>query len=695
MRILAALILLVVAFASTAPARAQGAASPWVRNDHAGVRLIAATTTAGAGDTLRAGLHFTLRPGWKTYWRNPGDAGFAPHVDWSGSSNVADVTLRWPAPERFELFGLETFGYADEVVLPIDVRVARAGAPVSLRGAVEYLVCERVCVPYSAELRLDLPAGPVAPSGEAHLINRYEARVPTAGAGFSVADASLRLNPAVLAVRVASTLPLEHPDVIVEGPEGWSFTRPTVTLAADRLSATLLLPVQGDSSRIRDLVGQTLAVTVTDGVRAGDGRINVTAWDGATQSGSLLAVVALAVLGGLILNVMPCVLPVLSLKLLGVVGQSGAARSRVRVSFLASAAGIITAFLVLAGILVALRAGGQRIGWGIQFQQPLFLAAMAVLVTLFAANLWGWFAISLPWRVADAADRGAGAAERRGSLTGAFANGAFATVLATPCSAPFLGTAVGFALARGPIEIATIFAALGVGLALPYLVLAAVPGLVRLLPRPGAWMNGLRRALGLALALTAVWLVSVVRTQIGDILAGGLAAVLAAMLVLLFLLRHAGAFPRLAATGGAACAALGLSLMAGIAPPSYGVEASGLWRPFDRDRIATLAREGQVVFVDVTATWCVTCQVNKAAVVSRGPVAARLAGAGVVAMRADWTRPDPRIADYLASFGRYGIPFNAVYGPNAPEGIALPEILSDQAVLAALDRAGGRQASAR
>lgn len=696
MRFRAVLILLAAAISCAAPAFAQGgAASPWVRNDHAGVRLIAATATAGSGDVIRAGLHFTLRPGWKTYWRNPGDAGFAPRADWAASDNVAEVTLRWPAPERFELFGLETFGYADEVVLPLDIRVARAGDPVALRGALEYLVCERVCIPYTAELRLDLPAGPVRPSAEAHLINRFEARVPTVGSGLGVANASLRLDPPALAVQVTSTLPLEHPDAIVEGPDGWAFTRPTVALAADRLSATLLLPVHGDVSRARDLVGRTLAITVTDGPRAGEGRANVLAFDGAAPSGTMLGVIALAVVGGLILNVMPCVLPVLSLKLLGVVAQAGVARGRVRLSFLASAAGILAAFLALAGVLIALRAGGHGIGWGIQFQQPLFLASMAVLVTLFAANLWGWFAINLPGRVADLADRGAGAAERRGSLMGAFASGAFATVLATPCSAPFLGTAVGFALARGPVEILTIFSALGVGLASPYLVLAVFPDLVRALPRPGAWMIVLRRVLGFALALTAVWLIFVLRTQIGDVPASVIAAVLAALLAVLFVLRHAGAPVRGAVCAGAACVALLLAAMPGALPSGYGADGGSRWQAFDRDRIATLVRAGQVVFVDVTASWCVTCQVNKAAVVNRGPVADRLAGTGIVAMRADWTRPDARISDYLASFGRYGIPFNAVYGPNAPEGIALPEILTDQAVLAAFDRAAGGRTAAR
>jgi len=467
-----------------------------------------------------------------------------------------------------------------------------------------------------------------------------------------------------------------------------------VTLSADRLAATLVLPVRGDGQPARALVGQSVAITLTDGARAGEGRAVILAAETDGAATTIVGIVALALLGGLILNVMPCVLPVLSLKLLGVVGQAGAARRHVRLSFIASAAGVLAAFLALAASLVALRAAGVRIGWGIQFQQPLFLTAMAVLVTLFAANLWGWLSLGLPGRLADSAVGGIEAADRHGSLAGSFVGGAFATLLATPCSAPFLGTAVGFALARGPLEIVLIFAALGLGLALPYLLLAAVPGLVRLLPRPGPWMGWLRRLLGIALIATALWLLSVLRAQLADSVVIAIGCVLLLLLLALRGLPMAARPLRAMACAGAAAAALALPLWSGGAANRPGVEVAGTWRSFDRERIGALVREGKVVFVDVTAAWCVTCQVNKAAVLARGPVAERLTRPDLVAMRADWTRPDPLIADYLASFGRYGIPFNAVYGPGAPEGVALPEILSDDAVLGAIERARGQPAAA-
>ncbi|HEY0832581.1 MAG TPA: thioredoxin family protein, partial [Azospirillum sp.] len=407
---------------------------------------------------------------------------------------------------------------------------------------------------------------------------------------------------------------------------------------------------------------------------------------GAGPVASLPSMLAVALLGGLILNLMPCVLPVLSLKMLSMVAHSGAPPRRVRAGFLASAAGILASFLVLAGAMVALKTAGAAVGWGIQFQQPLFLVFMVVLVTLFAANLWGLFEIPLPRFLADTA----GGTEGHG-YGGQFATGAFATLLATPCSAPFLGTAVGFALANGPLEVFAIFTALGVGLALPYLLVAAFPAIARHLPRPGRWMVALRRVLGGALALTGVWLLSVMAVQVGEPVAGLVAALMAALVLALWLGHRLAAGMRWA---GPVSAAL-LTLAAFIVPVQFGAGADAApvattaWKSFDEAAIGKHVAEGRTVFVDVTADWCITCQANKKLVMNRGEVARRLDG-DVVALRADWTRPDERIAAYLARHGRYGIPFNIVYGPGAPDGIALPELLTTGAVLEALDKAGNR-----
>ena len=304
---------------------------------------------------------------------------------------------------------------------------------------------------------------------------------------------------------------------------------------------------------------------------------------------------------------------------------------------------------------------------------------MTLVCMLFAANLWGLFEIPLP---AFLGKLGEGQA-------GSFTTGVFATLLATPCSAPFVGTAVAFALSRGSAETVSVFLAMGLGLALPYLAVAAWPRLATALPKPGRWMIWLRIVLGFALAATAAWLLTILLSLSGMVPAIALAALCAVLVIWLWQARATFRLP-----GAALLMAAGIALPAAL--PSATPNATGelaidkIWQPFSQDRLAVLVADGQTVFVDVTADWCITCKANKAAVLNRGEVSERLSGDEIVALKADWTRPDPAIQQYLASFGRYGIPFNAVYGPGAPAGIALPELLTEGAVLAAIKKAAGK-----
>jgi len=675
-------------------AAAEPAASSWVRDNESAVRLVSAVAGVGTERELRTGLEFELQPGWKTYWRTPGDAGFPVTVDWSGSTNVAAAGIAWPAPHRFTLFGLETFGYSGAVLLPVTVRPQQQGQAVQLRAAVNYLVCEEICIPKQATLTLDIPAGDAMPSEHAQLVARYQSQVPGDGArhGLHIDRAALggtAEKPTIEIAARSAPLPFDKPDVIVEGPSGFSFGPPSVALAASG-EASFSLPVFVNPGT--DPAGLRLAavtLTLVDGQRGLEQKVSLSAAGSDTsvlasrpQDSIGIGILLIAVLGGLVLNFMPCVLPVLSLKLLGIVGHGGE-RAATRRGFLASSAGIVVAFLILAAALIAIKQAGGAIGWGIQFQHAWFLTAMMLVLVLFAANLWGWFELPLPsWigRIAGA-DHGPG-------LAGQFLTGMFATLLATPCSAPFVGTAVTFAFSRGPAEILMIFAALGVGLALPYLLVAALPGLARLLPRPGIWMIWLRRVLGLLLAGTAVWLLTVLAAQTSRTM---LLVTIAGVALLLLALALQGRLPAKARIAGAVVSvflALLPAFMPGIANgPSTADD--DLWQPFEQTAIADLVRQGKTVFVDVTADWCVTCIVNKQLVLDVGASADRLRRPEVVPMKADWTQPNDDIARYLASFGRYGIPFNVVYGPAAPNGVLLPELLSESAVLAAFARASG------
>ena len=704
-RLTALLLLVLFAAFSGGPAHAGIAQSAWAEEEQSAVRLIAARDGLGRDGKVLAGLEFRMKPGWKVYWRSPGDAGFPPQPDFSGSENARIGDLRWPVPARFSVLGLETLGYESAVVLPFDIDAEDPAVATEIKANIRYLTCKEICIPYDAALTMTLPVGDGAPTALAHVIGKYESRVPG-----SADAARLRIVSAwpeasekglYIAARATSQIPFKAPDLYVEGPVGFGYSAPGVRIDNNAGEATLRIAVSGFAGTPADaakkLQGQTFTLTLLDGGRAMETKIDLAALKpykpdhlaatpaAATEAHSLPLILLFAFLGGLILNLMPCVLPVLSLKFLSVLKHGGAAPGAVRLSFLASASGIVFAFLVLALALIGLKSAGAGIGWGIQFQQPWFLIVMAFLVTLFACNMWGFFEFRLPSAVADAGHR----AGRHDGVIGHFLQGIFATLLATPCSAPFLGTAVGFALARGPSDIVAVFAVLGLGLSAPYLLIAAIPRLVTAMPKPGPWMVRLKFVLGLALAATALWLLSVLAGAAGMFAAALTGGLLVAAAIWLGPVIHA--VPEL---GKATPFALVLATMAAITTAELGdidgpldTTTPGVtrigWQKFDPAAIPRLIDKDLIVFVDVTADWCITCQVNKRLVLEQGRILELLNSPDVIAMQADWTRPDADIAAYLASFGRYGIPFNAVYGANAPNGVALPELLSDANVLEA------------
>jgi suppressor for copper-sensitivity B len=684
-------------------------ASEWARADESAVRLISAMSAVGDTAELRIGLEFALQPHWKTYWRSPGDAGFPVTVEWAGSRNVAAAEMSWPAPHRISVSGLETFGYEDQVVFPIALRPQTPGQPIVVNAQVSYLACSEICIPRNAQLSLELPAGTTAPTDHAQLINRFLAQVPGDGArqGLRLDHVALGYvdGQRVLEVEASSAIaPFEKPDIIVEAPTGLYFGPPAnskiwAVSGVWGAHAKFSLPI-AVSDGAPPLSDAALTLTLVDGVRGleqkvvagvgigGPAESSSSASSPALPASSIVAMLLVALLGGLILNVMPCVLPVLSLKLLGLIGHDGEDRRHVRLGFLASAAGILVAFVALAAALVTLKGMGSAVGWGIQFQQPWFLIAMMLLLTLFAANLWGWFEIPVPAFVGRLAGVGSHA-----TLAGQFGTGVFATLLATPCSAPFVGTAVAFALARGPLEIFAIFLALGLGFGAPYLLVAALPAIARLLPRPGRWMIVLRRILGLLLAGTAVWLLTILAGTLGPT---AVWVIVGLVLAIAGALWAAHRLP-IALRPASPIAVVALALAAFVVPTQIATsrstpaanEPAGFWKPFDEAAIGRLVAEGKTVFVDVTADWCVTCIVNKQLILESSTVNARLTAPDVLAMQADWTRPDDGIARFLAANNRYGIPFNAVYGPGAPSGIVLPELLTERAVLDALRKAAG------
>ena len=434
------------------------------------------------------GVHVRLAPGWKIYWKAPGDAGVPPEFDWSASSNLALAEVQWPVPHRASILGIESVGYTGDVLFPVKVQLVDPDFDAGAELKLVLYACNTICVREERVLKADLsrPSGPDAQA----LIERWRDTVPAATSpSLQIASiAVVRSAPARIRVEATSARPLEHPDLFVAStPPAIYASRPEIEILGDRAVLTALL--QGDPADL--LRPLHITATLVDGDRAVEaGLASADAPAAATriggpgdghatkdEAGSWWTVMVTPWLGGLILNLMPCVFPVLSLKLLGFVDDGAAARRTLRSGLVASAAGVIVSFLVLATALIALKAAGANIGWGIQFQHPVFLAVMAAVVALFAANLLGFFELSLPSGLMNAlARRGMGS-----SVPSHFAGGFVATLLATPCSAPFVGTAVSFALSRGSLEIYAVFGALGIGMATPYLLAAAASP-----PRGGA-----------------------------------------------------------------------------------------------------------------------------------------------------------------------------------------------------------------
>jgi len=637
--------------------------------------------------TLSLGLDIQLGEGWKAYWRSPGEVGFPPKITWDGSENLSDTEIFWPAPKRFTAFGIENFGYAEHVVLPIQVILDQPGEPVALKARVSLLTCSDICVPHEFILALSIPNGTDIDTDAAALVAKFVDRVPLPSSSSDISITLASIVGDTLVVTAKSTKAFRSPDIFPEMGDRFTFGKPDIRTAESGTELWASLPLLARGETI-----SPVTITITDKDRA------LTAspeWSATTPAPpfeltaslpaftQVLTIALIAFLGGLILNVMPCVLPVLSIKVASVLSHSDKPTHVVRNGFLMSALGVLVFMWVLAAGILVLRSFGLNVGWGLQFQNPVFLAAMFMMLAVFAANLFGLFEISLP---SNLQTKLSGTSARSGYV-GDFATGAFAAILATPCSAPFLGTAIAFALAGRSMDVAIVFTALGLGLAFPYLLFALRPNWVTRLPKPGKWMVTIKMFLGFLMAVTALWLLWLL-SSVGGLLVAGIVVALSIGFVVAASVPRFGTFGRITTLAGPASVALVVSGV--FAQTSSSDRPSQNWAKFDRRDIPQLVSQGKTVFVDVTADWCLTCIANKTLVLDRAAVASRLQSEDVVAMQADWTRPDPDISRYLESHQRFGIPFNVVYGPNAPDGILLSEILTTDAVLTALDAAKAR-----
>ncbi|MDR0479762.1 MAG: thioredoxin family protein [Burkholderiaceae bacterium] len=681
------------------------------------------------------GLQLTHQPGWHTYWKNSGDSGEPTQLEWTLPPGVMAGDIAWPLPRRIAIGNLANYGYEGTVLLPAPLIVTPQYRPRPLDNALPvhlkatWLVCQRECIPQSGEFDLRLPiagstalSGPVfqaafaaqpralADSAARATVNGQRLQLRVTGLPKHLQGTPLTLFPETPGIFVTAATPVQ-PGAVLDARtwrQAWQGTvwMADLPLAPDRVDAPATLPLVLEADNASHSQGWRVQAPV-DGAwppaaaRAqalptlapstqADAEVTQNAPSRASANVSwrvFLWALLGAFVGGLLLNLMPCVFPILAIKVLGFARHAQDRRAH-RLSGLAYGAGVVVSFLLLGALMLALRAAGQQLGWGFQLQSPAVVAALAALFTVIGLNLAGVFEFGrwLPSRVL--------ALEARHPVVNALLSGVLAVAVASPCTAPFMGASLGLTIALPSAMALMLFAAIGIGMALPYLAAGFIPGVAWLLPKPGAWMETLRRLLAFPMFGTVVWLVWVLGRQSGLDGAAALLALLVALALLLWALALTGR-ARIVIT----LIALGvLAAMWPVAWPlavnlqplpaaasSAGNAPAGRWQPWSPDRVQAALGAGHPVFVDFTAAWCVTCQVNEKTTLARADVLAMLDAAGVQTFRADWTRRDTAIAAQLQRLGRSGVPVYFLQAPGKPP-VVLSELISEQDIRTALDR---------
>jgi thiol:disulfide interchange protein DsbD len=664
-----------------------------VRTAHVEAELVSENTTLQAGKPFDVGLRLKMIPKWHTYWINPGDTGLATKVAWQLPDGFQAGPIQWPHPHRLPVADLMNFGYENEILLLTQLTAPAtltAGQTVPLKAHVSWLVCELECVPEQVDLAVDLKVGAGTPQADTRWSQLFSAT--RQDMAMTPRDWRFTAEATAQGYRLVATpgrAGLKKPgelfffsqdEAVVE-----NIAEQPITLEGDRVVATLTRTKDATevAPRLRGMWvardgwqdGQQAAAIDLDVVPS----ITVAT---AAGSVSLLTTLLLALVGGLILNLMPCVFPVLGLKILGFVDQAGEHRRRIALHGLVFTAGVLLSFWGLATLLAVLRAGGEQLGWGFQLQSPAFVFVLAAVLLVFALNMSGVFEFGL------SATSVGGNLHTKSGLTGTFFTGFLATVVATPCSAPFLAPALGAAVTLPVVQSFVVFTAIGIGLSLPYLLLSVFPGAVKVLPRPGRWMETFKQVMAFPLYATVAYLVWVLAGQVADELLLNVAwgLVIVAMGV--------WAYGRWSAPdarrGGMRVAVAALLLLVGggmwLGWPAQATAKKGeppllVWEKWSPDAVAKLQAENRIIYVDFTARWCATCQTNKKIVFHSDRVLQVFADKKVATLRADWTNSDPQITAELAKFQRSAIPFNLVYKPGAAKPVELPALLTPDIVL--------------
>ncbi len=659
------------------------------------------------GKQVWVGLQLAHAPEWHTYWKNSGDSGLPTVLEWTLPAGVSAGDIAWPTPKKIPIGTLANYGYEGTVLLPVPLTVSAGfgASQLTVKLKAAWLICKKECIPQDGEFALQIPVKASSASSGAQFAAAFAASPkPLAGSGSQIEvgpkaiQVALRGLPAVFQGKTLAFYP--ETGSVIEPAAPWQQTwqgavwTAQLPLSAQRSESPRMMPLVlafgTQAVRIETPVkGDWPAVAAAAAVPpALEAALKANAALGAAPTGNSTAPLGLfaallgALLGGLILNLMPCVFPVLAIKVISFAQQKNQAERLA--GGLAYSAGVLLSFLALGALLLGLRSAGEQLGWGFHLQSPAVVAALAVLFTLIGLNLAGLFEFGsfLPSRVATV--------QSKNPVLNAFLTGVLATAIASPCTAPFMGASLGYALGLPAVQALAIFAAIGLGMALPYLAASAVPAVARALPRPGAWMVTFRQLMAFPMFATVAWLVWVLGQQSGIDGAGALLALLIVLALVLWSLTLQGRTRLLFATfsialGVAGVWAIGQNVIKPMEASALAAAPSERWQAWEPGRVEQLTAQGQNVFVDFTAAWCVTCQYNKKTTLANPEVLADIDARKVVLLRADWTRRDPAVTAALGQLGRSGVPVYVIYKPGSAPRV-LSEILSVDDVRAELAR---------
>jgi len=670
--------------------------------------LLADTNAVVPGKPFTVGVLLRMAPGWHTYWKFSGDAGLPTELKWKLPPGWKVGDIQWPIPlKTIDPGDIETYGYENEVLLMQEItppsKLDSSSAKLSTEA--NWLVCERICIPGGATLQLDLPVASTSEPANTDVFARYRRLLPQNLPAPNVARADWSRVGSDLRLKITSETLAKYPGVdFFPVPEQEVIVGHPAVQSRNNNQIVFRIPLESAPKDLSSMAGLVVFTQQPNG----DDRA---AWQitsappvsgfRSTPAHGIFMFLLFGFLGGLILNLMPCVLPVISLKIFGFVQQAGQSRQKILRSGIAFTIGIFAWFIALAVLLISLKGAGRDVTWGgFQFTNPYFVLALSVIVLVFALNLFGVFEVSLPQWVT----RGLLSTSERKDLLGSFFQGVFATVLATPCTAPFLGTALGFAFTQSAAIILAMFVAIAAGMSAPYLLLSAQPAWLRFLPKPGPWMLHVKQFMGFLLLATLLFLLYVVGAQRG--LEGAIWAS-CFLLVISVACWMKGAFVVPTAPAVKRIVVFVLMLLLVIGSGAYFIgdkfqsakiasadsQIRGDWQPFTPERLQTELEQGRTVFVDFTAAWCLTCKFNEASVLEAQDVRAAFQRHGIVKLKADWTNGDPVITKLLQQFGRPGVPLYVLYPAKNEEPIVFPEVLTKGMILDKLETVARRVAS--